>query len=617
MKKPIRLRGTKPARWIADHAAQLETAACLLFGCGCVLLLFRFFSVPFQPAVFALSCAAAVLGLRAALRCRRVRTWAVCGVFGALFSAAVVAGRRIDVENVAFLGFSAPDLVYWLCFAVFCAAMAAAVSAWLCAHPIAAARAPAEESVFSRVMSWASWTAILTVCYLFYYFVFFPGLMTGDSFACYVRAAGIAPISNQQPVVYQLVMAVFLALGDLFGDVNAGIAFFTLFQLLCMASAFGYSLSWMRRRGLPRPVVWLLVLWFGVNPLHGMYAVTVWKDVPFGAAVLLFMLFLFDTARAGGRNLLRWQGMVHLAVLGLAVSFLRNNGIYLLACALLVAGVQLRAHWKRLVPCFLALLVVIWGVQGPLYSALGIAQSPFAESLAIPLQQMGRVVSRGGELTEEQAEYLDHLLPLETMGEVYWDFSADRIKFHEDFDDAFLEANKGGFFSTWLTMLFPHFKDYCIAFLMETAGYWRPGTMNWYVAPGINGYSTTYGVEPANLAERYLGLSLQETIQEKAEDLQEDDLTAPFFNMAAMVWLVFFCAALLLARGQGRRLLFLVPLLALWATTMIAAPTFCELRYLYAFFTCAPAAVWLSLPGREESLAAPRARNGAGEKTGG
>ena len=143
MKKPIRLRETKPARWIADHAAQLETAACLLFGCGCVLLLFRFFSVPFQPAVFALSCAAAVLGLRAALRCRRVRTWAVCGVFGALFSAAVVAGRRIDVENVAFLGFSAPDLVYWLCFAVFCAAMAAAVSAWLCAHPIAAARAPA------------------------------------------------------------------------------------------------------------------------------------------------------------------------------------------------------------------------------------------------------------------------------------------------------------------------------------------------------------------------------------------------------------------------------------------------------------------------------------------
>ena len=58
-------------------------------------------------------------------------------------------------------------------------------------------------------------------------------------------------------------------------------------------------------------------------------------------------------------------------------------------------------------------------------------------------------------------------------------------------------------------------------------------------------------MEPANLAERYLGLSLQETIQEKAEDLQEDDLTAPFFNMAAMVWLVFFCAALLLARDRG------------------------------------------------------------------
>ncbi len=601
MKKPIRLRETKPARWIADHAAQLETAACLLFGCGCVLLLFRFVSVPFQPAVFALSCAAAVLGLRAALRCRRVRVWAVCGVFGALFSAAVVAGRRIDVENVAFLGFSAPDLVYWLCFSVFCAAMAAAVSAWLCAHPIAAARAPAEESVLSRVMSWASWTAILTVCYLFYYFVFFPGLMTGDSFACYVRAAGIAPISNQQPVVYQLVMAAFLALGNLFDDPNAGIAFFVLFQLLCMASIFGYTLYWMRRRGCPRWVLWLLVVWFGVNPLHGMYAVTVWKDVLFGGVLLLLTLFLADTVRMGGRNLLRWQGMVHFSLLCLATAFLRNNGLYLLVCVFLVAGVQLRKHWKRCVPLFLALLVGIWAVQGPGYRALGYAQSPFAESLGIPLQQMARVVNRDGVISDEQAEYLDQLLPLEKTKEAYWAFTADRIKFHTEFDNAFLEANKGAFFSTWFGMLFPNFKEYCVAFLMETAGYWRLGTTNWIVADGIVGYEDTYGIEPANLSERFLGKDWQPVIQEKVEDLQKGDFTGPFYNIASMVWLTFFACALLFARKEGKSVLFLIPLLALWATTMIAAPTYCELRYLYAFFTAIPAVVWLSLPRRKET----------------
>ena len=591
----------KPVKWIADRRDALTQAVCLLFSLGCIFLFFRFFAVTWNPLLYALASGASFLSLRASLRCRDKRSWAALSVFGALFSAAVVVGRRVDEEAVEFLGLSASDLVYWVCFALFFSALGVAVSQWLGAHPLRPLREVPEEPVVSRIMSWASWSGLIALCFLFYYFVFFPGLMTGDSFACYVRAAGIAPISNQQPVVYQLVMAAFLALGNLFDDPNAGIAFFVLFQLLCMASIFGYTLYWMRRRGCPRWVLWLLVVWFGVNPLHGMYAVTVWKDVLFGGVLLLLTLFLADTVRMGGQNLLRWQGMVHFSLLCLATAFLRNNGLYLLVCIFLVAGVQLRKHWKRCVPLFLALLVGIWAVQGPGYRALGYAQSPFAESLGIPLQQMARVVNRDGVISDEQAEYLDQLLPLEKTKEAYWAFTADRIKFHTEFDNAFLEANKGAFFSTWFGMLFPNFKEYCIAFLMETAGYWRLGTTNWIVADGIVGYGDTYGIEPANLSERFLGKDWQPVIQEKVEDLQKGDFTGPFYNIASMVWLTFFACALLFARKEGKSVLFLIPLLALWATTMIAAPTYCELRYLYAFFTAIPAVVWLSLPRRKET----------------
>ena len=211
------------------------------------------------------------------------------------------------------------------------------------------------------------------------------------------------------------------------------------------------------------------------------------------------------------------------------------------------------------------------------------------------------VVNRDGVISEEQAEYLDQLLPLEKTKEAYWAFTADRIKFHTEFDNAFLEENKGAFFSTWFGMLFPNFKEYCIAFLMETAGYWRLGTTNWIVADGIVGYGDTYGIEPANLSERFLGKDWQPVIQEKVEDLQKGEFTGPFYNIASMVWLAFFACALLLARREGKSVLLLIPLLALWATTMIAAPTYCELRYLYAFFTAIPPVVWLALPRRKET----------------
>ena len=187
-------------------------------------------------------------------------TWLTFSVFSALVSAALVVGRRVDMEAAEFLGLSASDFVYWVCFSVCFAGLGTTVSEWLRAHPLLPLRVPEPEAVSSRLMSWASWTGIVMAGYLFYYFVFFPALMTGDSFACYVRAAGIAPISNQQPVVYQLILAVFVAFGNLFGDPNAGVAFFTLFQSLCMASIFGYSLYWMRRRGCPRAVLWVLAL---------------------------------------------------------------------------------------------------------------------------------------------------------------------------------------------------------------------------------------------------------------------------------------------------------------------------------------------------------------------
>lgn len=595
----------KVRNWIADRQAPLTRAACIVFALGCSYLFFRFFTLEWNLLLYALSSAAGAYTARAALRCRDRRTWTVLSVFSALFSAALVVGRRVDEEAAEFMGLSAADAVYWVVFTAFFTALAVTVSRWLCAHPLPPLGVLKPEPVSSRLLSWASWTGIVALGFLFYYFVYFPALMTGDSFACYVRAAGIAPISNQQPVVFQLVLAFFVAIGNCFGDPNAGVAFYALFQLLCMASIFGYSLYWMRRRACPKPLLVLLALWFGFTPLHGMYAVTIWKDVPFGGVVLLLVLFLADVVRTGGKSLLRWQGIVHFVLLCLACAFLRNNGLYLLLCVFLVAGIQLRAHWKRLVPVFLALLVAIWGIQGPLYNAVGFAQSPFAESLAIPLQQMARVVSRDGVMTDEQAEYLDKLLPLETQKDVYWAFTADRIKFHADFDDEFLEANKGGFFSTWFGMLFPNFKEYVIAFLMETAGYWRLGTTNWIVAEGIVGYGDTYGIEPENLSERLTGTDLRPVLQQDAEEFQTGELTAPFYNIASMVWLVFFALALLLARRQGRSVLFLVPLLALWATTMIAAPTYCELRYLYAYFTAAPAVVWLSLPRRGETSPKP------------
>lgn len=581
---------------------KVASALVLLWAALSVYLLFYFFSIPRNLLAFALAAGASALLGKKALACREKRVWLPCGLFAAFFSAALVVGRRVDEENAEFLGLSRADGVYWAVFTLYFCLLSAAVILWLREHPLPLGKAPLPEGRLGRALSWASWSGFIALCFLFYYFVFFPGLLTGDSFACLIRAMGLAKFNNQQPIVYQLLLSVFVRLGWLLGEDpasgQAGVALFSLFQLLCMAAMFGCCLYWLRRHGCPRPVLWGLAVFFGANPLHAMYAVTLWKDVMFGGFLMLLVLFLWDTAAEKGENLLRWQGILAFVLLSFAVSFFRNNGVYIFACVVVVMAVQLRARWKRVLPLLLAVSGAIYLIQGPLYTALNIGVGTPAESLAIPLQQIARVVDREGEITEEQREFLEPLLPLETVKEQYWAFTVDRIKFHEDFDDYYLATHLGEFFRTWAGMLGPNLKEYCVAYLMETAGYWRLGTTNWIVAPGIQGYSDTYGVEPANLTQRYLGADLQQPIQDWVACLQEGDFTGPLFNIASMVWLLFFLFPLLLAQKRGRELLCLLPLLLLWGTTMVAAPTYCELRYVYGLFTAAPAALWIALPKR-------------------
>jgi hypothetical protein len=53
--------------------------------------------------------------------------------------------------------------------------------------------------------------------------------------------------------------------------------------------------------------------------------------------------------------------------------------------------------------------------------------------------------------------------------------------------------------------------------------------------------------------------------------------------------------------------LLLVPLLLLWLTLMVATPTFCEFRYMFAFSVAFPLVVLLSFPVEQrEKMNSPR-----------
>lgn len=551
-----------------------------------------------QWMVWLLASAGAAVCVSHALSCRSRTLIIGCGFFAGSLSLAVLLGQRMQLDPPAFLGIGFSDLPRWgmlalLLWAVFLCLFQAMERT----EARTPAASPAAKHPIPPVLQWLLWTLLLAAAWLPCFLTYYPGLMTGDSFSCLIRGMGWTPVTNQQPVLYQLWVGLLVQFGSLFGGINRGVGFYSLIQLLLMAGMLGYGLYWLRRRGCQWFYLVLVSAFFIFHPYFSKYAITMWKDILFGGVMLLFALFLADTGKQRGTNLLHWRGAVHLCVLAFCVAFLRNNGLYILV----IVGVPLvlwcRRYWKRVLPITLALVIGTAVVQGPVYKALKIPSSPFAESLGIPLQQVARVVAKDGSLTPEQAAYLNKLLPLDKMKAVYYPYSTDKVKFHKNFNNAFLEANKGAFFETWSSMLGPHLKEYVIAFLMETLGYWNPGTTNWVTTDAITSWGNDYGITPINLWQRFFGTNSKVYFDQLALDVQEFPLTTLTTNIGVMAWaaalLLFY---IILRRKRWERVLPFLPLAALWLTTVIAAPTFCEFRYMFSFFTTLPFLLPITVP---------------------
>lgn len=116
---------------------------------------------------------------------------------------------------------------------------------------------------------------------------------------------------------------------------------------------------------------------------------------------------------------------------------------------------------------------------GPVFDALGIEPGQVREALSIPIQQLQRVaVKRAGELTPEQTEMMGYYIDdLEwrswSPGREYDPFISDPAK--SCFISSRYEDDPIAFWKFYLQTGKQFSKEYLVAFLSNTLGYWYPG----------------------------------------------------------------------------------------------------------------------------------------------
>lgn len=256
--------------------------------------------------------------------------------------------------------------------------------------------------------------------------------------------------------------------------ITSGVALYSTIQMASMALTLSYCANWCKVRWrLERILYGAILIVFGCATYFATLSIAVWKDPIFSSAIALAALRLFDLIWR--REHPSPQRLASFAAIVLILSLFRSNGVVVSAfvCLALTAASALARNFRPVlfpaaVVTGLAVLVSLV-LAGFVYHELGIADARPEESVGIPVSQMARVAALDGDMSSEDREFMNSLLPLGRYKEAYRPACVDLLKWDADFDVTTLQS---GLLIHWLSMFSKNPKVFFEARELQTFGFW-------------------------------------------------------------------------------------------------------------------------------------------------
>ncbi len=420
-------------------------------------------------------------------------------------------------------------------------------------------------------------------CWLPYYLYQYPGIMTPDSINQLEQILGVIPWSNHHPWVHTLVFGFFYHIGyALTGNMVTAVSVYTFFQMCLLAGSVAYFISTLRSHKI-RPFVLLLIMaFYALIPYHAVFSVTVWKDIPFAAAVLFFSCAVL---RLSVQNQVCFKNLAVLFIAGVMICLFRSNGWYafLLAMPFLLFGFRRKAKAVYL-PLFAALFVAVI-VKYPVMSAFHVQQPDFIESVSIPMQQITAVICNGRYLSDEELALIEEVVDLTYIHDLYNPTFADNIKeLVRAGNQDYLVTHKNKFLKLWIDLGLRYPGDYLTAYVNQTYGYWYPDSF--YLVAEAEGVSATdLGVSHTPLIGGPLVIKAKEIAIKLGSMVP---IYGTLWSMGVACWVLLFSISVSVIRRDYHRLICYLPGIALLLSVLAATPVATEFRYVYFLVLCLP-----------------------------
>lgn len=429
---------------------------------------------------------------------------------------------------------------------------------------------------------------------------YYPAIMAYDVIP-QLDQIKISGYTTHHPLIHTLFLSLSLKIGEMLPFVHnadrAGLAVYTVVQMLFVAGCFAWAAVFMRRKGVSKWVCRLFVLCAAFFPTHGMLAVSITKDTIYAALVMVFTVFVWDMITWRKDSLPGKGWSAAYTVLTALLLLFRNNSVYAWVLFLLAVSVcffRKDAGDRR----FFRRMCVLHGTAFLLYLLLntGLAAASHAtnstyarEMLSVPAQQIARVAAyHEEELTEKDRENLAVIWGEGNLPE-YVPAIADRSKRDIPNDKEALRVLA----KEWASLGVRYPGEYVKAFLLKNKGMWHLEDDSYLfdVYSYAKGYlQITYPSDQQEYMEAlvpgYVRHQRLQSLQSVYRYFAAADAVWRYIPPLALVmqpafycWLLFYYCLCCIGLKAGRGLIPAVYLLAL-AGTLLLGP--CVLvRYVY------------------------------------
>lgn len=396
--------------------------------------------------------------------------------------------------------------------------------------------------------------------------------------------------SVQFPWLYSVIYGYGASWGkEVFGSREPVIFLFSLQQLLLISYGLTAFAFWVKGR-VHVLAGWGIYGYFLFFPMVGNYSIAAVRDGLFSLG-LLFFVWLFLRRAEGERWGRASQGILIAALLSM---LLRSNGLLV---ALLVCLALFFLEKRKEILLFFMIFVLISIVPAQIIQRTHHWEPLFQESMAIPLQQLGRTMVLGGERSEETKTLMENLLTEEEWKKEYSPYTVDFVKWHDHFHRNWLNGQKKEFLSAWVDTGLRNPRIYVEGWLTETYALWNLDPFEYDVQSRFGwalSDENTKDMKPADNDRMATG-DFPMPAKFKAALANVSYEGSHFLGTGLSLWIALFLGLIWVSQGRGSLLWALLPLLVNTGTLLLSTPASSVFRYSFAYVLCLPVLALMTL----------------------